>query len=960
MMPENETNMELLAPSEYILSRMVYINSAGHAYSEINIACNIAMFGDNNKGKTATLAGTKLLLFPETDFSNCENKFKFEGKKGLYSAEDSYDFYFPDPRSFIILEVENPRGRFCMVLYKKSNYGYGRFFIPVEYEDLKPLFWDKETNTFNPSISINSVSQFCKKHKGEQLSDTSKIADLMFASYRQGPDKSRFCVVPLKDARKESIDAFRNIFQLAFETGQSEVDSMPEAMAALLEMGRSREQERLDANLTQLADEHSVLVKKRDWLQQVQNSEQQFSLVTDLAKTAQQKLEKYSIDFHSINHALISAKETFVPEHHKISLAHSGKVVELTALEESIGELILDKEKLGAVNISKATSLDNKNKQLLKGKKIVEKYPGYTMSEIMAIFEESLESEQGNLLNYQSEEGRAKSLQANINKKNQLIEEIKGLTGLLKNKNSSLLHQLNHVFSSDVLYTLNNEFRNVILELSDEQRNIILSFTNLFERNKDNNLRFLGQILSGSKLLKADLETSVEDWGESLTKKKNQLDDVTGEIDELAKAITNANIEKLIQTTEAELTKIKNEKIAIGAIEQLEKELIEIKNEIIKNTNENKEKEIKLKAEQELIDKVKADSSTLHNKLKNLDNQKANFDLIENQLKSASSISTANLVDKNNLVQIELTQQVALDVVSSVNNYKNSFNKLSGEIIRLQSALPHPDLDNHKDSTSLRDCQVVIENYQNSFATLQYDFKQLNDSIRGHNQFLNNQLNELKDAKELLANFVLGINQELNTKTVSNLSEIELKIELNTSFESLMDTLGEHSIIDDSLLEPEFYDLLSSFIHKYFNKKTRRLKMKDIIASVNYQYRLADTGELVTKSQSGGTTTAITAFVLSVLLQRITSSDTVLRMPVIVDEIGTLDAKNTDAIINQITAHGFSIYCATPKFDALVSKKVGNYVMIDQSMIKEPMVKACHMNILPEHIERFGANKSET
>ena len=960
MTSENEINMELLVPSEYILSRMVYINSAGHAYSEISIASNIAMFGDNNKGKTATLAGTKLLLFPETDFYNCERKFKFEGKKGLYSAEESYDFYFPDPRSFIILEVENPRGRFCMVLYKMSNYGYGRFFIPVEYEELKSLFWDTENNSFNTSISINSVSQFCKKHKGDQLSDTSKIADLMFASYRQGPDRSRFCVVPLKDARKESIDAFRNIFQLAFETGQSEVDSMPEAMATLLEMGRSRDQERLDANLTQLADEHNALVQKRDWLQQVQNTEQQFSLVTDLAKTAQQKLEEYSNGFHSINYALISTKEKFVPEHSDISLKHSEKATELTGLEESISALTLEIEKLGAVNKSKSTTLTNKNRQLLKGKKLVEKYPSYSMSEVMAVFEESLKSEKDNLVNYQTEEGRAKSLQENINNKNRLIKEVKVLEGLLENKSSSLFHQLDDDFSANVLYTLNNEFRNITLNLSDEQRNVILSFAGLFESNQADNLEFLGQTLSGCKLLKADMETSAKYWEESLTKKQNQIDDVTGEIDDLTKAIKNENIEKLIQDTQAEITKIQNEKAAIGAIEQLERELVEIENEITNNTNKINEKDTKLKAEEESSVKIRAESSALHNQLKKLEDQKSNFDFIENQLKSASNTSSANLIDQNSLVQVELTQQAAIDVVSSANTYKHSFNKLNSELIRLQSYLPHPDLDNHKEHISFRDCQVVIDSYQNSFATLQYDFKQLNDSIRSHNQFLNNQLNELKDAKDLLATFISGINQELNTKTVSNLSEIELNIELNTSFESLMNTLGEHSILDDSLLEPEFYDLLSTFIHKYFNKKTRRLKMKDIIAAVNYQYRLADTGELVTKSQSGGTTTAITAFVLSVLLQRITSNDTVLRMPIIVDEIGTLDAKNTDAIINQITTHGFSIYCATPKFDALVSKKVGHYVMIDQSMIKEPMVKACHMNILPEHIERFGANISET
>ena len=117
---------------------------------------------------------------------------------------------------------------------------------------------------------------------------------------------------------------------------------------------------------------------------------------------------------------------------------------------------------------------------------------------------------------------------------------------------------------------------------------------------------------------------------------------------------------------------------------------------------------------------------------------------------------------------------------------------------------------------------------------------------------------------------------------------------------------------------------------------------------------------MVTKSQSGGTTSAITAFVLAVLLKRITPKYVQLQMPIIVDEIGTLDIKNTGSTIEQIAEHGFSIFCATPSFSAFVSQKVGRWVMIDQSMVKSPMVNGCHMNILPEHIESFGETKDET
>ena len=47
----------------YILKRIVFVNSANHAYSEIRLDNHLALFGANNAGKTASLAATKLMLY---------------------------------------------------------------------------------------------------------------------------------------------------------------------------------------------------------------------------------------------------------------------------------------------------------------------------------------------------------------------------------------------------------------------------------------------------------------------------------------------------------------------------------------------------------------------------------------------------------------------------------------------------------------------------------------------------------------------------------------------------------------------------------------------------------------------------------------------------------------------------------------------------------------------------------
>lgn len=85
----------------YVLKQIVFVNSASHAYTELALDQHLAMFGDNNLGKTASLSATKLLLYPETNFNKCESKFNFVSKSGRkFKRDESYEYYFPTANSF--------------------------------------------------------------------------------------------------------------------------------------------------------------------------------------------------------------------------------------------------------------------------------------------------------------------------------------------------------------------------------------------------------------------------------------------------------------------------------------------------------------------------------------------------------------------------------------------------------------------------------------------------------------------------------------------------------------------------------------------------------------------------------------------------------------------------------------------------------------------------------------------
>lgn len=70
----------------FVMKKLVFINSAFHCFTEIDIGSHIAVFGGNNKGKTSILNALKLFLLPETNFKDCKTKFAFRGKDGYYTG----------------------------------------------------------------------------------------------------------------------------------------------------------------------------------------------------------------------------------------------------------------------------------------------------------------------------------------------------------------------------------------------------------------------------------------------------------------------------------------------------------------------------------------------------------------------------------------------------------------------------------------------------------------------------------------------------------------------------------------------------------------------------------------------------------------------------------------------------------------------------------------------------------
>jgi len=953
----NEQLHDALLKEEYILKRMVYVNSAGHGYSEILLDKHLAMFGENNMGKTASLAGTKLLLYPESNMRKCDKKFQFEGSEGLFSMEESYDFYFPNSKSFIVLEVENPEGVFCMVLHKKSNYEYGRLFIPLDYDDLRPLFWSEESESFSGDLGVASLKSFTQKNNGVQVSDESELRALMFGSARSDNNRKRFCVLPLKEATTESVEAFRSIYQLAFDTANKKTKTLPTAVATLLEMGRGRNQEKLNSNLEELNEQYSKLLSKKDYFDALENAGPYYTRASDAFKKFNEVHLIYSQLYVSIKSDIQKKKENYAAQHASLEEAQDRYSHELEKLKKQLEQANKQKQELTGEKKGKQQSLTRDRERSTSIKQKISKYGSEVSREyIIGTLKEYAEKLEEELALYERNNGLQELLQRQIGKKKQAIKNKESAELFIKNASSSFLSQLDDKSSASILLSLNKAFGGLSTKVNPEILMTIKAFTELFNETEHSQLEFLGEPFE---------DVSYEEYNEldEIQKAKTKVEVLNDEIrvlnDDISRyneALQSRDFKKLVADTQKELAATNQDIENINGLPIIINRISETESELI--SMENTEKALSITIEDLLNKHAKALRSynDVKDSMKELERDNSLIRLGDTQLESASFLcDISSSVTKEPISISEKCLENLTDLANQAKVLKETTKKELSTVLRYTDV---PEVDPHKQLVSTGDIEQLMERLRDIYETLDYELIQYRNEIQSHNRFVSGQLNELRSARDFLQNFVREINTELNNQKISNLSEITLNLEIHPAFESLLNTLDKHDIEDASLLDDSFYSTLANFVNKFFDKRKKRLKMKDIIESITYEYTLQETGKRIKKSQSGGTSSTVTAFILSVLLNRITPSYVTLKMPIIVDEISTLDLKNTKATIKQISEHGFSIFCATPTYSGYISSKVGRWITIGRSVVQAPVVQGCYINLLPKDIETFGENQN--
>jgi len=944
----------------YILKRIVYVNSAEYGYAELELDQHLAIYGNNNAGKTSTLSGTKIMLFPETSFGKCEKKFMFIDKNGsFFSAEDSYQHYFPESRSFIIMEVENPHGLFSMVCYRTNNYNYARFFIPANYSDIRYLFSDNK-GELNPDLSISLVAEKCKELGGIKVSDRKELADLMFGSRMESIDKSRFCVLPLRDSKPGTIEALRNIYQLAFDSGSSAITTLPAILATLVEMKRGRSQEKLNANLSSLIEARQRLFESQDWLQELENAKSTFDAVVQQMQLTKDELRLFADKYYSLISGIEVFKNKLDPKKAVLKALHD----ELYDLYKKSSQDLKDGENtLNELRINykeKSRDLEKQSQDLKAALKVRAAYKNPSDDEVIRdLIQRKTEAEE-ELDTFKKEGGAATKYHELVREQNKLRGRQQDLSGKIKERDNLLFTSLNHSHSIDVLHSINPLLAGATYNLRPEHRSTVVEFASLFDFDATGLLTLNGSVIHPDlKRNTFDEQKQVDSWKLEFSKNTERLDELDTQLKELSDKLANDDIEGVIQDTKDQIKKLDEILKKVKSIETLLNHVNNLQEKVVNLKNKGSQLAEKVEADDGIL-KINAarDSHNLEKVKRDLDELEKKEQILqqlEKDLEVARGLYTPRKIKPSHIPE-ELTDDLGVDVINASQTYDKSFKLLKDLYDRLVDRVNHPDIDRHLSLIDFFDVEKNVNIFATTFGELEHNKDKLHNEIAGHNSTLNSQLNELRDARKAVVGEVLEIDESLNSNTVSNLSEITLKVEFEPKFESIMSTLDKHDIDGDSLLDESFYESLGKLVNgEFYNSATGRVQLRDIIKSVRYSFTKRGSGKEETKGQSGGTTTTITSFVLSVLLDRISDAHTKLKMPIIVDEIGTLDNRNKRATIEQVSKHGFSIFCATPEYLAAVSKHVGRHIHIDMNNLSNPMVESCYMKCIPDFVECFGA-----
>lgn len=950
------------------LKRIVAVDSASFAYEEVKLDNNLVLLGTGNWGKTSIINAVRFFLLPEVNLRHCKKKFSF--KTGKNTPDEEYytnvqvlDYYFPSNNSRLILEVEHEligggKKRHCQIIGKGSNFDLQRFFIPVPYEDLCSLFWDKSIGVCGGKPQIvpgkNLLSALKHIHKSAiHVRNVEELQKYLYQVDVLNPTKCPYVIYPLHSVDSGSIESLRALIKLLFNQDSNSLKLMT-AAAIEAQDGRGK---KLEVDIQSLVTEHERLEKDREELLKLKKAKPRFDKLHQeyqthcLTPKYETDYAQLIIDIQACNHANSHHFSALLERLKPLLRKWESSEQELKAMQAERDNNTREQEKLNK-------EFTKHQEHLTKCEVVCSQYPDYSVEQVIEAIKEHLDGEEGlvakwdNYNNESSRHNRLITLKQNIATEEQSLRKI---TERLANQEHLLRNQVSD-FEAKVLNTINPKLidANPKRKLSEAELNVFTDFVQCFSP-KGGEVSFYDESFPLVELSNGnDLEAHLEQL-------KQKISDYKDEENELSRYNTDPSLHDA-------------HKIA-----QLKREIEHSRRDIsmLERASYSIQRNSVIKQELEALESV---LTTLNQEIETAtlsrDKAKSRHDRLEGERLAAEAKSKylAPLVQHVNLdldrypnvrqrtEQLEKSSDKRGAYDFQLDELKKYADKLeeakeSKEIVisnLMQFCIlgilkdEHGILENNREQTAL---SKSFESLAIKFATINQSEEQVQSDTATHNLYIRNRLELLDKTKNKIEHTISRLNAELSEASINDLDAVELRVSLNGAFEDLVSSWSEFDDLDSrAILPKEWYLRLEEFLSSdAVDPKDGKLRIESIIKHVRYEVKKVG-GLWDGKGQSTSTQMLINMHFCDAFIHKLCNDTSAISFPLILDEVGQVSSEQFPPLIKTINKNGHTLIGATThgKSSELIDP-FGHFQIMDETSTGRPYdAQRCKVSYLPE------------
>jgi hypothetical protein len=927
------------------IRRLVLVDSAGFCYVEIPVDNHGLILGPGNLGKSSLLNSLRLFLLPENNFKNSRKKFAFRNASAgsFYTNEESYQHYFPSQFSFLIMEAENPAGTHCQILYRDnaSQLSYGRAFVPVSYDQLRPLFWngDDEDGIGQavPELSFSRLSEALKKLSKDTklVNDPAKLKSMLYSSELMNADAVRYSVLPLGESDERRVQSLRTLILLLFEM-KADDQAMANAVASIIEADKKFADDAFDFNIDDFLNRHDQLKQQQSQLNRIEKERPRFEKL-NRDYQAYQTLLRSQHDFAAFRDGVASALADIGAKRRVALDAFNEQNDTLRHVLQTLKKLEQEVSGLKGEIRSADRRIKQAEQSQKDGELLVAQYGEMTLQEIEDIQKEELEGKRGHLAALKSAAQAEIRLEQIQRKKLDLERQLESLRDRESKQQWQLQNQLDEATAAPLRAV---DPRLMMAspgqDLDADSKSTIEAFARLFIPNDQGfdwfDAEYQSQPARHTNF--AEQRHHIESERNSLERERSELADTANQEHDRPRLIERT--EKEIRAIEKDLETLQRYPAAATTLKDATEEKLAAEEQLAKLDEQARLELEKQDAVQQKAAKAKAEKDRIEERERELAGLSRSVGTVEHRFPHLKE------VDAEQPLAIEKVSAAAFDdLQTQLDDLEERRRNILDHLRQFVYLGIHEDSDGElqKDSPASSIIRETFKSLADLFAGMAERWQVLEEQIAIHNETVASYRQALKSNHEHIARFEAQLNRELDGVRINDLVEIRVDIHTDPKFRNLVEEANNIDPYGNQLQSDAFYDRLRVFVADFFGEQggSKRLTMDKVITGISYRTRKENAANLDKKGQSTSTTALINLELVYRLLKRVLYPGVQLSFPMVLDELASVDISQMPSLLERLRRQGFNLFsAATHSASAEVIYLIGRHLEVGQMRTARP------------------------